>query len=171
MCAAFGKGCAAPAARLAAACAHENHSFAMLCAWETVARLDEVCARTFASTAPGGGTSRNANNTFYAAHPGANIDLFACDEHAFCASCSAGNAYCDAVASYYGGVGVPLRISFKSVINYTDGYISGISRQPSKESNETSENSRAAEKTRREAALEARREALEMGSDARRVCA
>ena len=106
----------------AAACAHENHSFAMLCAWETVARLPEVCAGTFDATKPGGSARRN--NTFDAARAPRAVDLYRCDEHAFCASCSAGNAYCDAVASYYGGVGVPLRISFKSVINYTDGYIS-----------------------------------------------
>jgi len=34
--------------------------------------------------------------------------LFSCDEHAFCHGCQYGNqSYCEAVATYYGGVGVP----------------------------------------------------------------
>merc|ERR1719230_2003410 len=34
--------------------------------------------------------------------------LFSCDEHAFCHGCQYGNrTFCEAVATYYGGVGVP----------------------------------------------------------------
>ena len=83
----------------------------MVCAWEAVSRLDEVCARAFVATPPDDGDSRNANNTYWRDYPGRELDLFACDEHAFCHACAAGNAYCEAVAYHYGGVGVPLRIS------------------------------------------------------------
>ena len=51
------------------------------------------------------------------------LDLYSCDEHAFCQSCSEGNEYCAAVAWYYGGVGVPLRISYRTEYNYSHGMI------------------------------------------------
>ena len=62
---------------------------------------DEVCARAFVATPPDDGDSRNANNTYWRDYPGRELDLFACDEHAFCHACAAGNAYCEAVLQKY----------------------------------------------------------------------
>lgn len=82
----------------ASACTRSNtSSYGMVCAWEAVARLPEACDGTFSPTEPL--NSSNMPND-HAVAP----DLTNCDEHAFCYSCARGNAYCRAVAFYYGGV-------------------------------------------------------------------
>ena len=105
----------------AAACTTANATYAMVCAWEAVSRLDEVCARAFVATPPDDGDSRNANNTYWRDYPGRELDLFACDEHAFCHACAAGNAYCEAVAYHYGGVGVPYWVASGVTYTYSSG--------------------------------------------------
>ena len=65
----------------------------------------QVCAGTFVATTPAG-LSNNLPNTF-----DLDIDLYNCDEHAFCNSCADDNDYCRAVARHYGGVGVPYNYS------------------------------------------------------------
>ena len=54
-------------------------------------------------------------------YPGRQLDLFACDEHAFCHACAAGNAYCEAVAYHYGGVGVPYWVASGVTYTYSSG--------------------------------------------------
>jgi hypothetical protein len=58
----------------------------MVCAWEAIAQLPSVCAETFNSTTPEG-LSRDLPNNF----DQTTLDLWDCDEHAFCNSCSTGN--------------------------------------------------------------------------------
>ena len=88
----------------ASACTGSNTtSFAMVCAWEAVARLPEVCDGSFSPTTPS--NSSNRRNTVEAVVDDDDAtDLTSCDEHAFCFSCGAGNAFCKAVAAHYGGV-------------------------------------------------------------------
>ena len=100
----------------------------MVCAWEMVASLPSVCADEFKPTKPGRLASANresldSNTTQSSGASVRTLDLYSCDEHAFCQSCSEGNEYCAAVAWYYGGVGVPLRISYRTEYNYSHGMI------------------------------------------------
>eukprot|EP00621_Florenciella_sp_RCC1693_P014408 CAMPEP_0182524198 /NCGR_PEP_ID=MMETSP1323-20130603/1617_1 /TAXON_ID=236787 /ORGANISM="Florenciella parvula, Strain RCC1693" /LENGTH=547 /DNA_ID=CAMNT_0024732717 /DNA_START=18 /DNA_END=1661 /DNA_ORIENTATION=+ len=77
-----------------------DSSFGMACAWEAVAALPSVCGGSFKTVMPTG--SKNRDNS--GVHATLSTDLLACDEHAFCYSCSEGNPYCEAVAMFYGGV-------------------------------------------------------------------
>ena len=93
-----------------------------------VASLPSVCADEFKPTKPGRLASANresldSNTTQSSGASVRTLDLYSCDEHAFCQSCSEGNEYCAAVAWYYGGVGVPLRISYRTEYNYSHGMI------------------------------------------------
>jgi hypothetical protein len=62
-------------------------AYAMVCAWEAVARLPEVCTDTFNSTTPVGLSNNEPNNNDFRT----TLDLWDCDEHAFCNSCSDDN--------------------------------------------------------------------------------
>ena len=78
--------------------------FAMVCAWEAISHLPEVCNQTFNATSPVGMGHDAPAET---AVDKAALDLYSCDEHAFCLSCSGGNKHCAAVAAQYGNIGVP----------------------------------------------------------------
>ena len=100
------------------ACADQDMAWAMPCAWMAVKSLPESCAGTFRPDIAGL-SSQNADSPGGLPNPltlGGKSQLYNCDEHAVCFSCyNAGNAgttddakYCEAVATYYGGFGVPL---------------------------------------------------------------
>ena len=89
--------------------------YALVCTWEAVAALPDACAGGFEPTAPGsaawaapGGARENdvSQDVFDA------LDVYACDEHAFCRTCGEDNPYCAAVAAYYGGVGAEYPCDF-----------------------------------------------------------
>lgn len=77
--------------------------YAMVCAWQAAARIDDVCAGTFVPELP---TALNRPNRSDVPR----IPLYACDEHAVCVACYADGsptraANCERVAAYYGGFG------------------------------------------------------------------
>ena len=72
----------------------------MACAWEAIAALPSVCGGTFTTALPVASADR-ANSK---GKTSVSTDLWGCDEHAFCYSCSSGNPYCEAISLYYGGV-------------------------------------------------------------------
>ena len=62
--------------------------------------LPNVCSGTFTTALPVASIDRPNSK----GKASASTDLWGCDEHAFCYSCSSGNPYCEAVSLYYGGV-------------------------------------------------------------------
>ena len=99
------------------ACDDEDAAWAMPCAWMAVKSLPAACAGAFAPSLEGL-ASANAAATGDEPNPltlGGDARLYGCDEHAVCFSCYNGNnpgatadaRYCEAVAAYYGGFGVP----------------------------------------------------------------
>lgn len=99
------------------ACDDEDAAWAMPCAWMAVKSLPAACAGAFTPSLEGL-ASANAAATGDEPNPltlGGDARLYGCDEHAVCFSCYNGNnpgatadaRYCEAVAAYYGGFGVP----------------------------------------------------------------
>ena len=70
-------------------------SYAMVCAWEAVAQLPSICVDNFISTTPAN-LSRDLPNEFART----TLDLWDCDEHAFCNSCSTGNKCVESASMY-----------------------------------------------------------------------
>ncbi|KAJ1451685.1 hypothetical protein M885DRAFT_569625 [Pelagophyceae sp. CCMP2097] len=106
----------------------EGPDWAMVCAWEAVARLPEVCAGTFEPTLapedlpnapkPRSAQALDARDAVEVDAPqrpaatgvdGADFRLFPCDAHAVCLGCYAGGggALCDEAAAHYGGYAFP----------------------------------------------------------------
>ena len=97
----------------AASCEDADMAWAMVCAWQAIANLEDVCAGTFVPTPPA--RSRNAPNSASAPTVGVTDQggkLYGCDEHAVCNACfygghatSLGGEMCERVAAHYGGFG------------------------------------------------------------------
>ena len=117
------------------ACADTDAAWAMPCAWMAIKSLPDSCAGTFAPDLAGV-TSANLDSPGDLPNPltlGGKSQLHNCDEHAVCFSCYNTNnpgttddaKYCEAVAAYYGGFGVPMVNDFGAwTLRKVDGFSS-----------------------------------------------
>ena len=97
------------------ACDQGVDAWAMVCAWQAMAHLDEVCAGTFEAKFPDLSALPRATAAagdlaeWPLARDGADNRLWSCDTLAVCSGCAAGGfaSGCKRVAERYGGFGAP----------------------------------------------------------------